>query len=100
MELANQIDQMVEAAWKVIRSDFDEQAVLHWKMSARDCLVSLVGEEHFYTEQFDRQIRERAVDKVLACCGILSAARETRINEENMESLEVSKTGAPPQKVS
>jgi hypothetical protein len=100
MDLTNQIDNMVEAAWRVIRSDFDEDAVLQWKMSARDCLVNLVGEEHFYTEEFDRQIRERAVDKVLACCGILSAARETTITGDDSDVIDVSCKNSGPKRAS
>ncbi len=77
MEIQFKIDLMVNAAWEVIRNDFERQAVLQWKKRARECLVSLVGENHYYTEQFDIQTKElNEKKKIMACCGILSAAKE------------------------
>lgn len=88
MEKAEQIDKVLNAAWKVVKNDFEDQAIRNWKKSARDCLVSLVGEKHYYTSQFDRQILELdKPNKMLVCCGILSAAREfARTDVSNVSS--------------
>ncbi len=58
MLLEKRIDDLIEAGWEVLTSDFDEKAFLNWRKRAVDCLTDLVGSEHMLHCLFQR-LRDR-----------------------------------------
>ncbi len=75
MLVEKRIDELIEAGWEVLRSDFDERAFLNWKKRAVDCLTDLVGSEHMYTAYFKDFVTAADSRKVLAGSGLLFAAK-------------------------
>jgi hypothetical protein len=70
------IDDMIEAGWGVVDSDFDPVAFQRWKQKAYDCLSAMVGPDHVYTKHFAEFVTNCGKADVLAASGILSAAKE------------------------
>ncbi|MFC1833708.1 hypothetical protein ACFL2Q_03105 [Thermodesulfobacteriota bacterium] len=52
------IDQLIEACRHVIESGFDEEALLQWRLKARDFLNDEVGPDHKYTQHFRNRVLE------------------------------------------
>jgi hypothetical protein len=48
-ECQKPIDDLIEAGWHVLDSDFDYSAFKHWKRQALNCFETLLGPEHGYT---------------------------------------------------
>lgn len=69
-----EIDSLIEAGWYVLESDFNEAAFLHWRAMAHECLVSLLGPDHTYTEHFENNMRQPEATILLSGVGILVAA--------------------------
>jgi len=76
MSIEKSIDELIEAGWHVLESDFDEASFEKWKAQAADCVNALLGPNHTYTEYFRDYIREPGQKNLLAATGILSAVRE------------------------
>ena len=70
------IDDLIEAGWNVLESDFDPGAFQVWRNRAFDCLTTLLGSKHTYTLRFANYVRQAESMDTLAGEGILSAARE------------------------
>lgn len=68
-----QIDALIEAGWHVLESDFDEAAFLHWRAMAHECLESLLGPHHAYTEHFKYNMRQPGTTILLSGVGVLAA---------------------------
>jgi len=67
------IDALIEAGWRVLESDFDEDAFQQWRMRAYECLKALLGPHHTYTEQFQYNMRHPATITLLSGVGVLAA---------------------------
>jgi hypothetical protein len=52
------IDDLIEAGWHVLDSNFDEVAFLHWKRQALHCFSALLGPDHRYTEDFRNYVKQ------------------------------------------
>jgi hypothetical protein len=76
MSVEQRIDDLIEAGWNVLDSDFDPVAFQRWRRRAFDCLTAMVGPEHVYTRHFENFVRRGGQTELLAAGGILSAARE------------------------
>ena len=76
MSVEERIDDLIEAGWGVLDSDFDPVAFQRWRRRAFDCLTSAVGRDHVYTKHFERFVREEGKADILIASGILSAAKE------------------------
>ena len=74
MLVEKEIDHLIEAGWRVLRSDFNEVVFGEWRKEALSCLTTLCGSEHAYTEYFRNKIRKAAVGNVLTGVGVLTAA--------------------------
>lgn len=70
------IDDLIEAGWRVLETDFDPRAFQVWRSRAFDCLTVLLGSKHAYTLRFADYVRQAERMDALAGEGILSAARE------------------------
>jgi hypothetical protein len=69
-----EIDALIEAGWRVLESDYNEAAFLHWRTRAYECLKALVGPSHIYTEHFKTSMAEPELTTVLCGVGLLAAA--------------------------
>lgn len=76
MSTDGRIDDLIEAGWGVLDSDFDPIAFEHWRLRAFDCLAALLGPDHVYTRQFENLVRQGGKRDLLAAGGILSAAQQ------------------------
>jgi hypothetical protein len=76
MSMEGRIDDLIEAGWFVLDSDFDPVAFQHWRQRAFDCLSAVVGPDHVYTRHFATFVRQGGKVDLLAAGGILSAAKE------------------------
>ena len=76
MSIERRIDDLIEAGWGVVDSDFDPIAFHHWRRSAFDCLTAMFGPDHVYTKHFEKLVRQGGKTDLLAAGGILSAAKE------------------------
>ncbi len=74
MQFEKSIDDLIEAGWLVIHSDFDEAAFQNWRRKAAICLDSLLGSEHTYSQYFRDHVRHSAESSLLTGVGILTAA--------------------------
>ena len=59
MFIEGRIDDLIEAGWNVLDSDFDPVAFLRWRRSAFDYLTAMVGPDHVYTRRFESFLRHR-----------------------------------------
>lgn len=76
MSTDGRIDDLIEAGWWVLESDFDPVAFQQWRRRAFDCLTAMVGPDHAYTRNFERFVRQEGKADLLIASGILSAAKE------------------------
>ena len=76
MSVEKRIDDLIEAGWGVLDSDFDPSAFQLWRRSAFDCLTAMFGPDHVYTRHFENFVRQGGKTDLLAAGGILSAAKE------------------------
>ncbi len=70
------IDNLIEAGWHVLDTDFDETALRNWRELALTCLTDLLGSDHIYVRQFTEWVREREKVNLMAAGGVLVAAKE------------------------
>ncbi|MGO9566869.1 MAG: hypothetical protein ACLP5H_04940 [Desulfomonilaceae bacterium] len=70
------IDNLIEAGWHVLDTDFDEAALRNWRELALICLTDLLGSDHVYVQQFDDWVRHREKLNLMAAGGVLVAAKE------------------------
>jgi hypothetical protein len=77
------IDDLIEAGWQVLDSDFDETAFQNWRREAFECLNAMLGPEHAYTQYFKGYVHHPQRAALLTGGGILSAAKEKMTNTED-----------------
>lgn len=76
MVAEEQIDNLIQAGWQVLLSDFDVVAFQNWRKKAFDCLHALLGADHIYTQYFRNFVKEWEETNLLTGGGILIAAKE------------------------
>ncbi len=76
MKIERKIDELIEAGWGVLKSDFDPAKFQHWRLKAFECLTEMLGPEHVYTKYFEKFVRKGDSKNVLAGGGVLVAAKE------------------------
>ena len=54
------IDDLIQAGWDVLDSDFAMSALLEWKRKAHTCLSGLLGPDHAYTQHFQGYVGQAA----------------------------------------
>lgn len=59
MRTEKPIDDLIEAGWWVLNSDFDETAFDNWRSKAAICLESLLGKDHMSTKLFKDHVHRR-----------------------------------------
>ena len=70
------VDNLIEAGWHVIDSDFDMAAFTHWRKQALDCIGALMGPAHAYTHYFRDFVDQAEQTSLLTGAGILVATKE------------------------
>jgi hypothetical protein len=70
------VDNLIEAGWHVIDSDFDMIAFAHWRKQALDCIGALMGPAHAYTNYFKDFVEQGEKVSLLTGAGILVATKE------------------------
>ncbi len=76
MSLEQLVDNLIEAGWHVIDSDFDMVAFAHWRKQALDCIGALMGPAHAYTHYFKDFVEQAEATSLLTGAGILVATKE------------------------
>lgn len=82
MSIDSRIDDLIEAGWGVLDSDFDPVAFHQWRLGAFDCLTTVVGPDHVYMRYFERLVRQEGEADLLIASGILGAAKEQMTGNE------------------
>gem|GEM_PF-4097478 len=54
MDLEKRIDDLIEAGWHVLDSEYDEAALVYWKKTASEFFIDFLGRRHSVTESFIR----------------------------------------------
>jgi hypothetical protein len=67
------IDDLIEAGWHVLDSDFDGRAFLNWKKQALHCFSALLGPDHEYTEDFRNYVKHAEKENADARTGVSTA---------------------------
>jgi hypothetical protein len=88
MGIERKIDALVEAGWNVLESDFDEEAFLHWRLRANECLEALLGADHIYTERFKETMGRPETNAVLAGVGVLAAVSLSGLHNKFIHQLD------------
>ena len=76
MTAEQSIDDLIEAGWRVLNTNFDIAAFAIWRRKALDCVTALVGPSHTYARYFRDFVEEAETKSVLTGEGILIAAKE------------------------
>jgi hypothetical protein len=58
MSVEERIDDLIDAGWRVLDSDFDPTAFHRWRLSAFDCLKDMLGSDHYYARHFAMLLRQ------------------------------------------
>ena len=69
MATEESIDDLIEAGWCVLDSDFDPIAFHRWRRSAFHCLTDMLGPDHYYTRHFGNLLRQGEKVEELSCSG-------------------------------
>ena len=76
MVTGKRIDDLIDAGWYVLETNFDEKAFCAWRKRCRDCLSVLLGKDHVYTRSFEDFVQRAEKRNLLTGEGILMAVRE------------------------
>jgi hypothetical protein len=57
MRAERTIDDLIEAGWHVLYSDFDGVAFEDWRRKVLDCVNELLGPDHRHTQHFKNCVR-------------------------------------------
>ena len=69
MSVERRIDDLIEAGWGVLDSDFDPIVFHHWRRSAFDCITATFGPDHVYTRHFEKLVRQSGKKDLLIALG-------------------------------
>jgi hypothetical protein len=72
------IDELIEAGWNVLNTDFNLSALQDWREKAFHFLLAELGTDHPYTRKFSDYVRPEGKECLLAGQGVLIAAKEGR----------------------
>jgi hypothetical protein len=72
----NAIDEVIDAGWQVLETDFDPVAFMKWQRRAYECVLVLLGPDHKYSLFFEQFVNGDNRGSLLTGPGILAAAKE------------------------
>jgi hypothetical protein len=98
MKIEDQIDELIEAGWGVVDSDFDPVAFQNWRLKALECLNAMFGSDHVYTKNCECFVQQGDRGNVLAATGVLAAAKQQWTGKESQPSKPLNTLGSvwPP----
>jgi hypothetical protein len=67
------IDELIQAGWRVLETDFNETAFEQWREKAQDCLVAVTGDDSSYMDYLKRIRNGPERLSLLTGVGVLSA---------------------------
>lgn len=76
MPIERLIDELIDAGWTVIETDFDEKAFARWRQSAYNCVAALLAPDHPCLRLFQDHVRDADAMSLLTGGGILCSVRE------------------------
>lgn len=85
MDAVKQIEQLIEAGWHVLNSDFEENSFHQWREQAYKYIVATLGADHPYAVYFRRYVKHSKREDLLAGGGILSATKEDVVAKRSKE---------------
>jgi hypothetical protein len=59
MPIERLIDELIEAGWSVLETDFDEKAFAHWRVSAHQCVAALLAPDNPCPELFQDHVTRK-----------------------------------------
>ena len=85
MDAVKRLDELIEAGWHILDTDFEENAFQEWREKAYKYIVATVGEDHQYAEYFRQYVSKSKPTDILAGGGILIATKEGVAPERSEE---------------
>ncbi len=58
MYSGKRLDDLIEAGWHVVDTEYDAEALYHWKKKVLDFLTDFVGPDHACTQSFKHRIQQ------------------------------------------
>ncbi len=74
MHAEKEFENLIEAGWSVLRSDFTESAFLHWRKRVQEYLSASLGQDHPYAKCFEEWVQPNGQCELLVGVGLLTAA--------------------------
>jgi hypothetical protein len=74
MYSGKRLDDLIEAGWLVVDTEFDAEALYYWRKKALDFLTDFVGPDHTCTQSFRDWIQQTAQFDRLDRSDIFAAA--------------------------
>jgi hypothetical protein len=88
MYSGKRLDDLIEAGWHVVDTEFDAEALYYWKKKALDFLTDFVGPEHTCTQSFRDCIKQtEQLDPLDRSSILAAAAKEASVIEERSKRL-------------
>jgi hypothetical protein len=66
MPIERLIDELIEAGWSVLESNFDERAFALWRLSAHQCVAALLASDDPCPQPFQDHVNEPHAGSFLA----------------------------------
>jgi hypothetical protein len=88
MYSGKRLDDLIEAGWHVVDTEFDAEALYYWKKKALDFLTDFVGPDHTCTQSFRDCIQQTEQFEPLDISDILAVApKDASVIEERSKRL-------------
>lgn len=56
MHLEKRLEDLIEAGWHVVDTEYDADALYFWKRKAADFFSDFLGPEHVFTREFRERV--------------------------------------------
>lgn len=56
MHVEKRLEDLIEAGWHVVDSEYDADALYFWKKKAADFFSDFLGPEHMFTKEFRKSV--------------------------------------------
>jgi hypothetical protein len=83
MYSGKRLDDLIEAGWHVVDSEYDAEALCYWKKKVLDFLTDFVGPDHACTQSFRHCVQQTELFDQFDGCEILAAGARDRFPLED-----------------
>jgi hypothetical protein len=87
MYSGKRLDDLIEAGWHVVDSEYDAEALYYWKKKVLDFLTDFVGPEHACTQSFKHCVQQTELFNDLDRCEILAAGAKGHLPAEERSNV-------------